>query len=74
MAPKRASSGEGRYGPQPCCSWDPWQLGSLVTEGPYPDAMSDVGVGGTRHYKDQMRHTGSVSFTSDTFQVWARMG
>lgn len=74
MAPKRASSGEGGYGPQPCCSWDPWQLGSLVTEGPYLTPWSDVGLGGTRHYKDWMRHNGSVSFTFVTFQEWARTG
>lgn len=39
MAYKRMSSGEGGYGPQPCRSWDPWQCRSLVTEGPYPDAV-----------------------------------
>lgn len=39
MAYKRMSSGEGGYGPQPCRSWDPWQRRSLVTEGPYPDAV-----------------------------------
>lgn len=38
MACKRTSSGEGGYGPQPYRSWDPWQLRSLVPEGPYPDA------------------------------------
>lgn len=49
-------------------------LGAWSPRGPTQTPRSDAGVGGTLHYKDWMRHTGSVSFTSVTFLVRARMG
>lgn len=41
---------------------------------PTQTLWSDAGAGGIPHYRDWMRCTGSVSFASVTFLVWARMG
>lgn len=60
--------------PSPVVPGTHGNLGACLPRVPTLTPWSDVGVGGTCHYKDWVRHTGSVSFTSVTFQVWARMG